>query len=94
MSSAKSTVPESTAWPISAEPLNGTSATSMPAALANISAPSRDVIVPAPMLSLPGLALAFAISSLIDFGPSLARTTMSDMFLVSSVIGAKSLIGS
>ena len=65
----------------------------MPAVLANRSAPSRDVIVPAPMLSLPGLALALAISSLIVFGPSL-RTTTSDMFLVNSVIGAKSLSGS
>jgi hypothetical protein len=42
--------------------LKGTSWTSMPAVLANSSAPRRDVIVPAPMLSLPGLAFALAIS--------------------------------
>ena len=65
----------------------------MPAVLANRSAPRRDVIVPAPMLSLPGFALALAINSLIVLGPSL-RTTTSDMFLVNSVIGAKSLRGS
>ena len=65
----------------------------MPATLANNSAPSRDVIVPAPMLSLPGLALARAISSLTVAGPSL-RTTMSDMFFASSVTGAKSLAAS
>ncbi len=93
-SSAKSTVPESNAWLISAEPLNGTSWASKPASLANRSAPSRDVMVPAPMLSLPGLAFALAISSLMLFGPSLARTTISDMFLVSSEISEKSLSGS
>jgi ABC-type thiamine transport system substrate-binding protein len=65
----------------------------MPAALANSTAPSRDVIVPAPMLSFPGLALALAISSLMVFGPSL-RTTMSDMLLLNKVIGAKSASGS
>jgi len=58
----------------------------MLALLANSSAPSRDVIVPAPMLSFPGLAFALAISSLIVLGPSL-RTTTSNMFLVNSVIG-------
>jgi len=45
------------------------------------------------MLSLPGLAFARPISSLTVLGPS-PRTTSSDMFLVSSVIGAKSLSGS
>ena len=52
----------------------------------------RDVIVPAPMLSFPGLALARAINSLAVAGPSL-RTTNSDIFLVSSVTGTKSLAG-
>src|SRR5215204_869440 len=75
------------------DPLKGTSWAWMPAVLANRIAPNRDVMVPAPIFILPGLALAFAISSAIDFGPSLARTTISDMFLVSSVIGVKSLIG-
>lgn len=65
----------------------------MPAVRANSRAPRRDVIVPAPILSFPGLAFALAISSWIVFGP-LLRTTMSDMFLVNSVIGAKSLSGS
>src|SRR5262245_56154840 len=65
----------------------------MPARLANWSAPSRDVIVPAPMLSLPGLAFAFAMSSLIVLGPSL-RTTTSATVLISNEIGAKSLSGS
>ena len=53
----------------------------MPAACVNASAPSREVIVPAPTLSLPGLALALAISSAIVFGPSL-RVVISEMFLV------------
>ena len=43
---------------------------------------------------IPGLIMmALAINSLMVFGPSL-RTTTSDMFLVNSVIGAKSLRGS
>ena len=65
----------------------------MPAVLANSTAPSREVIVPAPMFILPGRALACSISSLIDFGPAI-RVTTSDMFLVSMVIGMKSLSGS
>src|SRR5438067_5711593 len=63
------------------------------AAFANCSAPRREVMVPAPMLSLPGLALALAISSLIVLGPSL-RTTTSATVLISNVIGAKSFSGS
>jgi hypothetical protein len=50
-------------------------------------------MVPAPMLSLPGLAFALAISSLIVLGPSL-RTTTNATVLISNVIGARSLSGS
>src|SRR6476469_1155955 len=84
-SSAKSTVPDSTAGAISAEPLKGTSCTSMPAVLANSTAPSREVTVPAPMFIVPGLALACAINSWIDFGPAI-RVTTSDMLLTSRLI--------
>ena len=65
----------------------------MPATLVNNNAPSRDVIVPAPILSLPGLALARAISSL-TVVRSVAAHHQSDMFFASSVTGAKSLAAS
>ena len=65
----------------------------MPAVLANSTAPSREVMVPAPMFIVPGRALARSISSLIDFGPAIRVTTI-DMFLVSMLIGARSLSGS
>jgi len=51
-------------------------------------------MIPAPQLSLPGLALTRAINSLTVFGPSSARMFSSEVFLDASVIGAKSLSGS
>ena len=66
----------------------------VPVSLANNSAASRELTVPVPKLSLPGLALSVSTRSRMVSALKSARTSSREIFLAPSEIGTKSFAGS
>ena len=73
-----------------AAPRNGMLAMSTPAMALNSSNASKVAVPPVAWLSLPGLALACAISSLIDFAGTASCTSTTSGIEVISATGSKS----